>query len=437
MSILLKNFDILSPEERSPAVNSSLLVQDGKIKSIFREGEVESGSTADKVVEGEGRLLIPGFANTHAHLGMTIFRGYADDIALSEWLQDWIWPAEEELTPEEVYWASSLALLESIRSGVTTVSDMYFNMDQTARAIEDAGVRGLISYGIIAEELDESGKQEIEKAVELAENWDGAANGRLKVALSPHAPYTCSNPVLKELSRISGEKEVPIHTHVSETKGEVEESQEEFGLTPVERLAELGVLDNQVLAAHCVHLNQEDMEILKQNDVVVAHNPTSNMKIASGAAPIEELRQSGVKVTLGTDGPGTNNDLDMFEEMRQASFLAKLEANDPTALSADATLKAATASEVEQLGFSGLGRIEEGAKADLVGLKRDQPYWAPEYDTVSNLVYSAKSREVDFVMADGNPVMEDGDINTLDEERILKKVKEIGKKYGKIRKEQK
>ena len=437
MSILLKNFDILSPEERSPAVNSSLLVQDGKIKSIFREGEVESGSTADKVVEGEGRLLIPGFANTHAHLGMTIFRGYADDIALSEWLQDWIWPAEEELTPEEVYWASSLALLESIRSGVTTVSDMYFNMDQTARAIEDAGVRGLISYGIIAEELDESGKQEIEKAVELAENWDGAANGRLKVALSPHAPYTCSNPVLKELSRISGEKEVPIHTHVSETKGEVEESQEEFGLTPVERLAELGVLDNQVLAAHCVHLNQEDMEILKQNDVVVAHNPTSNMKIASGAAPIEELRQSGVKVTLGTDGPGTNNDLDMFEEMRQASFLAKLESDDPTALSADATLKAATASEVEQLGFSGLGRIEEGAKADLVGLRRDQPYWAPEYDTVSNLVYSAKSREVDFVMADGNPVMEDGDINTLDEERILKKVKEIGKKYGNIRKEQK
>lgn len=437
MSILLKNFDILSPEERSPAVNSSLLVQDGKIKSVFREGEVESGSTADKVVEGEGRLLIPGFANTHAHLGMTIFRGYADDIALSEWLQDWIWPAEEELTPEEVYWASSLALVESIRSGVTTVSDMYFNMDQTARAIEDAGVRGLISYGIIAEELDESGKQEIEKAVELAENWDGAANGRLKVALSPHAPYTCSNPVLKELSRISGEKEVPIHTHVSETKGEVEESQEEFGLTPVERLAELGVLDNQVLAAHCVHLNQEDMEILKQNDVVVAHNPTSNMKIASGAAPIEELRQSGVKVTLGTDGPGTNNDLDMFEEMRQASFLAKLESDDPTALSADATLKAATASEVEQLGFSGLGRIEEGAKADLVGLRRDQPYWAPEYDTVSNLVYSAKSREVDFVMADGNPVMEDGDINTLDEERILKKVKEIGKKYGKIRKEQK
>lgn len=436
MSILLKKFDILSPEERSPAVNSSLLVQDGKIKSIFREGG-ESGSTADKVVDGQGRLLIPGFVNTHAHLGMTIFRGYADDIALSEWLHDWIWPAEEELTPEEVYWASSLATLESIRSGVTTVADMYFNMDRTAEAIEDAGIRGLISYGIIAEELDESGKREIEKAVELAENWDGAADGRLKVALSPHAPYTCSSAVLKELSRISGEKEVPIHTHLSETKGEVEESYEEFGLSPVQRLEELGVLDNEVLAAHCVHLDREDMEILKEKNVVVAHNPTSNMKLASGAAPIEELRRGGVKVTLGTDGPGTNNDLDMLEEMRQASFLAKLAANDPTALSADATLKIATASEVEQLGFSDLGKIKEGAKADLVGLKRDQPYWTPEYDTVSNLVYSAKSREVDFVMADGKLVMEDGEVNTLDEEKIVEKVRKIGEKYGKIRKEQK
>jgi len=437
MITLLRNFDILSPGDDSPAVNSSLIVQDGEIKSILEEVDQEETRSADKVVEGEGRLLIPGFVNTHAHLGMTIFRGYADDIALNKWLQDWIWPAEEELTPEEVYWASSLAILESIRSGVTTVSDMYFNMDRTARAIEKAGIRGLISYGIIAEELDESGKREIKTAVDLAENWDGAAEGRLKVALSPHAPYTCSSEVLRELSRISEEIEVPIHTHVSETEGEVEESHEEFGLSPVQRLEELGVLDNEVLAAHCVHLGREDMEILKEKDVVVAHNPTSNMKLASGAAPIEELRQYGVKITLGTDGPGTNNDLDIFEEMRQATFLAKLEADDPTALSADETFKSATASEVEELGFSGLGRIEEGAKADLVGLRRDQPYWTPEYNTVSNLVYSAKSREVDFVMANGKPVMENGNVKTMDEEKILEKVREIGEKYGNIRKEHK
>lgn len=437
MSILLRDFDILSPGNQSPASNSSLLVQDGEIKSILEEVGQEEIRSADKVVEGESRLLIPGFVNTHAHLGMTIFRGYADDIALSEWLEDWIWPAEEELTPEEVYWASSLAVLESIRSGVTTVSDMYFYMDRTAQAIKDAGIRGLISYGIIAEELNESGRREIETAVDLVENWNNAAEGRLQVALSPHAPYTCSSQVLKELSQISGEMDVPIHTHVSETKGEVEESKKEFGLSPVERLDELGVLNNEVLAAHCVHLSREDMEILKEKDVVVAHNPTSNMKLASGAAPIEELKQYGVKVTLGTDGPGTNNDLDMFEEMRQASFLAKLEADDPTALSAEETFKSATASEVEELGFSGLGRIEEGAKADLVGMRRDQPYWTPEYGTVSNLVYSAKSREVDFVMADGNLVMEDGNVKTMDEEKILEKVRKIGEKYGNIRKEQK
>jgi len=437
MITLLKNFDILSPGDDSPKVNSSLIVQDGEIKSILEEAGQEEIRSADKVVKGEGRLLIPGFVNTHAHLGMTIFRGYADDIALNEWLQDWIWPAEEELTPDEVYWASSLAILESIRSGVTTVSDMYFNMDRTAEAIEDSGIRGLISYGIIAEELDEPGRQEIGTAVDLVENWDGAAEGRLKVALSPHAPYTCSSEVLRELSRISEEMDVPIHTHVSETEGEVEESHEEFGLSPVQRLEELGILDNEVLAAHCVHLGREDMEILKEKDVVVAHNPTSNMKLASGAAPIEELKQYGVKVTLGTDGPGTNNDLDMFEEMRQATFLAKLEADDPTALSAEETFKSATASEVEELGFSGLGRIEEGAKADLVGLKRDQPYWTPEYETVSNLVYSAKSREVDFVMADGKPVMEDGNVKTMDEEKILEKVRKIGEKYGNIRKEHK
>jgi len=437
MITLLKNFDILSPGDDSPKVNSSLIVQDGEIKSILEEAGQEEIRSADKVVKGEGRLLIPGFVNTHAHLGMTIFRGYADDIALNEWLQDWIWPAEEELTPDEVYWASSLAILESIRSGVTTVSDMYFNMDRTAEAIEDSGIRGLISYGIIAEELDEPGRQEIGTAVDLVENWDGAAEGRLKVALSPHAPYTCSSEVLRELSRISEEMDVPIHTHVSETEGEVEESHEEFGLSPVQRLEELGILDNEVLAAHCVHLGREDMEILKEKDVVVAHNPTSNMKLASGAAPIEELKQYGVKVTLGTDGPGTNNDLDMFEEMRQATFLAKLEADDPTALSAEETFKSATASEVEELGFSGLGRIEEGAKADLVGLKRDQPYWTPEYETVSNLVYSAKSREVDFVMADGKPVMEDGNVKTMDEEKILEKVRKIGEKYGNIRKDQK
>ncbi|MFP4202267.1 MAG: amidohydrolase [Candidatus Acetothermia bacterium] len=391
----------------------------------------------DRTVEGERRLLMPGFFNAHAHLGMTIFRGYKDDVVLEEWLQDWIWPAEEELTPEEVYWGSKLALVEAIRSGTTAVADMYFNMDQTARSIEETGIRGLISYGLIAEDMDKAGEKELKEALELADEWDGSADGRIKVALSPHAPYTCGKEVLKEVSRLSRERGLPIHTHISETRGEVEESYEKFGVSPVKRLQDLGLLENPVLAAHCVHVNEEDVKTLKENDVVVAHNPTSNMKIASGAAPIEKMRQAGVDVTLGTDGPGTNNDLDIFEEMRQASFLAKLESDDPTALSAEDTLKIATASETDVLGFPGSGRIEEGAPADLIGVRRNPTYWTPEYDTVSNLVYSGKSREVDLVIADGEIVMEDGEIKTVDEREVINRVREIAEKYEKIRENKK
>lgn len=437
MKILLKNFDILSPKEPSPRPDTSVFVKDGEIEEITRGAVDNEVFEPDRTINGEGRLLLPGFVNTHAHMGMTLFRGYKDDVRLDEWLEDWIWPAEEKLTPEDVYWASKLALIEAIHSGTTTIADMYFNMDQTAKAIEETGIRGLISYGLIAEELDESGEKELKHALDLADEWDGAADGRINVALSPHAPYTCGDSVLEEVSRLSGARDLPIHTHISETKGEVEESYDRFGVSPVERLDELGLLKNPMLAAHCVHVDEKDMDLLKQNDVVVAHNPTSNMKISSGAAPIDQLKQRGVKVTLGTDGPGTNNDLDFFEEMRQASFLAKLESNDPTALPAKETLKTATAAGVEQLGFSELGKIEEGAGADLIGLKRDPPYWSPEYNTVSNLVYSGKSREVDFVMADGKLVMENGDIQTVDENKVINKVREIGKKYEKIRENQK
>lgn len=437
MKIHLKNFDLLLPTESSPIKGASVVIEDDKIEEIIPEPAEEKPPSADETIEGRGRLLMPGFVNSHTHLGMTLFRGYADDIELDKWLNQWIWPAEEKLTPEEVYWGSLLAIIESIRSGTTTVADMYFNMDHTARAIEDSGIRGVISYGIIAEQLDEQGEEELQTGLDLADEWDGRANDRIRVALSPHAPYTCGDSVLKEVSRLSSEREIPIHTHISETEGEVEKSYDKFGVSPLERLEDLGFLENQVLAAHCVHLDENDIEILSANDLCVAHNPTSNMKLASGSAPIGELMERGVKVTLGTDGPGTNNDLDMFEEMRQATFLAKIESNDPTTLDARDTLTMATAKDVDQFGFSGLGRIEEGAKADLIGLERTASYWTPEYETVSNLVYTGKTKDVDFVMADGEIVMKDGKITTVDETEVIEQVNQISKKYGRIREKHK
>ena len=437
MKTLLRNFDILTSVSSNPVEDGALLIEDGIIQEIITDNHHESGISADRTVDGHGKLLSPGFLNAHTHLGMTLFRGYADDMELDRWLQDWIWPAEENLTEEEVYWGSLLALIESIRSGVTSLADMYFHMDQTARAIEKSGIRGLISYGLIADELDQEGQAELDTALELAEEWDGGAGGRIRVALSPHAPYTCGDEVLREVARIADRENLPIHTHISETKKEVDGSYEEFGCSPVERLKDLGIFANEVLAAHCVHLDETDMELLVDNDVTVAHNPSSNMKLASGAAPIEELANHGAKITLGTDGPGTNNDLDMFGEMRQASFLAKLESNDPTALAAEETLNFATGSEIDQFGLSTTGKIAEGNRADLIGLDRSSAHWIPEYRTVSNLVYSGKHSDVEMVMVDGNILMEDGKLETIDEEKVKSKVQEIGKKYEKIRKNHK
>lgn len=435
MKIHLKNFDILTSASSSPIKGGSVLVRGDKIEKVIPKGSEGSSISADRTIQGNGRLLLPGFVNGHSHLGMTIFRGYADDIELDRWLNEWIWPAEENLTPEEVYWGSLLGIVEAIHSGTTAIADMYFYMDETARAIKEAGIRGLISYGLIADELDQGGREELRAGLKLADEWDGKANGRIRVALSPHAPYTCGDDVLREVSKMAEKKDIPIHTHISETEKEVEDSEEEFGVSPVERLESLGILENEVLAAHCVHVNDEDMKILAKRNVVVAHNPSSNMKLSSGAAPIKELREHGVNVLLGTDGPGTNNDLDAFGEMRQAAFLAKLTSGDPTALSAGDTLALATGEPVDQFGLANLGRIKEGHRADLIGLNRKAAHWTPEYDTVSNLVYSGKGSDVEMMMVDGNMVMEEGSIEGIDEEKVINKVNQIGKKYGQIRKD--
>ncbi|MFB6290866.1 MAG: amidohydrolase [Candidatus Bipolaricaulia bacterium] len=437
MKIHLKNFDILTSAESSPIENGSVIVRDGVVDKVISEDAGENSFSPDRTIEGDGRLLLPGFVNAHSHLGMTIFRGYADDIELDSWLNDWIWPAEENLTPEEVYWASLLGIIEAIHSGTTAIADMYFYMDQTAKAIKESGVRGLISYGLIANELDETGKEELRKGLKLADKWDGGANGRIRVALSPHAPYTCGDEVLKEVSESAAREEIPIHTHISETEKEVKDSYSDFGVSPVERLEGLGILENHVLAAHCVHVNEKDMEILEANDVVVAHNPSSNMKLSSGAAPIKELREHGVELLLGTDGPGTNNDLDTFGEMRQAAFLAKLSSDDPTTLSAEETLDMAMATGVNQLGLSKTGEIAEGKKADLIAVNRNAAHWTPEYNTVSNLVYSGKSSDVEMAMVDGNIIMEEGSIKSINENEVKNKVREIGEKYGQLRKNHK
>lgn len=435
--LLLKNFDILTDfASNSSLKNSSLLVKDGRIAEIRGEddGFREEVSNAD-VIDGNGKLLMPGLVDTHSHLGMTIFRGFAEDLPLREWLEDWIWPAEELLTEEEVYWGAKLGIAELIRSGVTCFADMYFFMDAVARGAKEAGIKANLSYGLIAEKPDEEGKEELNQGLQLIEDWHGKAESRIEVGLSPHAPYTCGDEVWKEIIKEANERDVLIHTHVAETKKEVEESLDQYGITPVKRLKDLGVLDRSVLAAHCVHLDEEDKRIIEDKEVHPAYCPSSNMKLSSGIAPTEELAGLGVTGGLGTDGPSSNNDLDMFEEMRLIGFQQKFSTDDPTSMPAPEILSLATGQGAQAVGRENTGKIEEGYKADLIALNKDKPHWKPNYDVRSNLVYSAKSTDVEFVMADGNVLMKDRELKTLDEEEITSRVEEISSKYEQERKD--
>ncbi|MFQ6118090.1 MAG: amidohydrolase, partial [Candidatus Bipolaricaulia bacterium] len=346
---------------------------------------------------------------------------------LQEWLEGAIWPAERNLKEEEVYWASLLGIAELLRSGVTAFADMYFYMEEVARAVRKSGIRALLAYGMIAQDKAKA-ERELERGMELVEGWHGAADGRIRVALGPHAPYTCGEALWQKARELTEEHGLMLHTHLAETALEVKQFQEEHGTTPVEWLAGLGVFEVPVLAAHCVHLSDKDLDILAEHDVQVAHNPTSNMKLGSGTAPIKGLLERGVNVALGTDGAASNNDLDLWEELRLAALLAKV-GGDPTALPAPVALKLATVNGAGALGLSGAGELREGAVADLIIVNLDRPHLIPQYNLVSNLVYAAHAGDVETVIINGEIVMEDGEIKRFDEEEARSKVREISKRY--------
>jgi len=425
MRILLKDFTLL-PTPDGPEESGSIVIEGERIASIG--GSSELGGTAfDRVLEGRGRLVMPGLVDAHTHLAMVLFRGFADDMPLQEWLEEAIWPAEKNLKGEEVYWASLLGIAELLRSGVTAFADMYFYMEEVARAVRESGIRALLAYGMIAPD-EAQAERELERGLELVEGWHGAAEGRIRVALGPHAPYTCGEALWQKARELAEEQGLMLHTHLAETALEVRRFEEEHGTTPVEWLAGLGVFEVPVLAAHCVHLSDRDMEILAEHGVQVVHNPTSNMKLGSGIAPLSKLLDRGINVALGTDGAASNNDLDMWEELRLAALLAKV-GGDPTALPAPAALKLATSNGARALGLAGIGELRAGAVADLIIVNLDSPHLIPQYNLVSNLVYAAHAADVETVIINGEIVMEDREIRTFDVEEAKNKVKEISKRY--------
>lgn len=430
--ILLKDFALLSTPD-GPAEESSLVIEDARITRIGKAEEIARGHF-DGVIEGRGKLAMPGLVNAHTHLAMVLFRGFADDLPLRKWLEEAIWPAERHLEPQEVYWASLLGIAELLRSGVTAFADMYFYMDEVAKAVEESGIRAQLSYGMIAPDDRERAERELEKGLELVERWHGKANGRITVALAPHAPYTCGEELWRRAVEEATARGIRIHTHLSETTQEVADSLSRYGKSPVEYLADLGAFAAPVLAAHCVHLSERDIELLAEHDVQVVHNPSSNMKIGSGTAPVQKLLDAGVNVALGTDGAGTNNNLDMWEELRLAALLAKV-GGDPTALPASQALKLATLNGAHALGLDseGVGPLREGMAADLVILNLEGPHLTPEYNLISNLAYSLNSADVETVIVAGEVLMENREIKSFDEAEAKAKIREMSEKYKELR----
>ncbi|MDW7674549.1 MAG: amidohydrolase [Bacillota bacterium] len=419
MRLLIKNCTVIPITGKGVIwEKGEILVEGGIISACGPEGTVAATATYDKVLDKPGFVATPGFINTHTHSAMTLLRSYADDLPLMQWLSEKIWPLEEKLTGDAVYWGSMLSILEMLKSGTTTFADMYFYMDEVAKAVEETGMRAVLSRGMIG--VGPNGPFALEDSERFISQWQGQGNGRITTMLGPHAPYTCPPDYLQKVMQLAQKLQVGIHIHLAETKDEINQINELYQKTPIQHVADEGLFSFPTIAAHCVHLTEGDINLLASNKVGVAHNPESNMKLASGIAPIPELLKAGVNVGLGTDGAASNNNLDMLEEMRTAALLHKVNSQDPTILSSYEALYMATMGGAKALGINNkVGSIEVGKRADIVLFDFEKPHLYPKHQVLANLVYAAQAGDVDTVLVDGNIIIQDSKPVNLNEKEIM------------------
>lgn len=411
--ILLKNAHYFSTD--NTAKQGDITIENDVILSVGQPLAKEW--TPDRVIDCQDKFVIPGFINTHTHAAMGLFRSYADDMLLMDWLQKKIWPIEGKMESDDYYWGTMLGIAEMIQSGTTMFADMYMGMERVAEAVEQTGIRAVIARGMAG--VAPTAEAALVNSEYLYNTYHNAADGRLRVMLGPHAPYTCPPDYLKRVVRLSEKLGAEIHIHLAETQGEVDDCLKLYGKTPMALMDEVGLLDRGVLAAHCVVLSDDDIELMAKKNVRVAHNPGSNMKLASGIAPVPKLLQAGVCVGLGTDGSSSNNNLDMLEEVHLAALLHKVNTLDPLAIPAHAALRMGTTEGGIALGVGDtIGKIEAGYQADLTIFDMNQIAWTPRHDLISLLVYAANSSHVDTVMVAGKILMENRQLTTIDEERV-------------------
>ena len=410
--------------------DGSIAVRGDTIVAVGPRAEVEGRYKSAQIIDARGRLVLPGFINGHTHVPMTLFRGLHDDVTLTDWLYKYIFPAEKKnVTEEFVRWGTRLAAAEQIRSGVTTFADMYYFEDAVAEETKAAGMRALLGETFIdfpAPDNKSEGEM-LAYTEKFLQRWQGDA--LIHAAPAPHSIYTCSKKTIQDAAALGRKYHAPILMHVSEMKKEWEDSEKQNGMSPVQYLESIGVLGPDLVAAHCIFVDEADRKLLAERQVGCVHNPSSNMMIASGVSPVPEMRAAGIAVGLGTDGPaGSNNDLDLMEEIDLAAKLAKISKMDPLALNAKAVVEMATIDGARALHMEKeIGSLEAGKKADLILISLDEPNAVPMYDVYAQVAYSLKGSDVETVVIGGRVVMRDRKLLTIDEPRVLGKAREYGK----------
>jgi 5-methylthioadenosine/S-adenosylhomocysteine deaminase len=379
-------------------------------------------------------LIMPGLINTHTHAAMSCFRGLADDLPLMQWLQEYIFPVEAKLTPEMVYHSTLLSICEMIKSGTTSFNDMYLFAKEVARATAESGMRAWL--GEVLYDFPSPNYGELENGLTYTSELfaDYEENELITITVNPHAVYTCSSDLLQRMGALADEKKALYHIHLSENEDEVATCRERYNVSPVQHLENLGLLNERVVAAHCVKITDDEIELLARRNVKVSHCQESNMKLASGTAPVVKMLDAGVTVGIGTDGSASNNDVDMFGEMNTVAKIHKVDRMDPTAMNAATTLHTATMGGAALLGAaSQIGSLAPGKKADLIVLDLDQPHLTPIYNPISHLVYTARGSDVIHSVINGRVVMRDRQLTTLDEAAILAEMGRIGSAVRQMR----
>lgn len=422
--ILIKNINIITQNKRRQIIKDGAIIVNGEIIEAVgptKKLEKEYGKQIEKIIDGRGQVAMPGLINTHTHLAMSLLRGYADDLSLEDWWQNYIYPVESKFGREEVYWGSLLSMFEMIKSGTTCFTDFYYYEDEVGKVAQKIGMRGILGCAVL--DFPSFYFKTPADAFRKIEKLAKTKNGLTDFALAPHMLQTTSLETYRKAKDIARKHNLLLTTHLSETKQEVDFSLKKYKKRPVEVLAEKGILDEKTLLAHCCWLNKKEIKILGRLGVSVAHCPISNMKLASGVMPLEELTQAGVNICIGTDSSCSNNSLDMFGEMKTAALIHKGHSLNPTIANAQTVLDMATINGAKALGWEkDIGSLEVGKKADIIILDFKKPHLSPCHNLVSNIVYAAKGSDVETTLINGRIIMENRIVKRFNENKVLERV---------------